>query len=373
VSASPTRTAADPRQVQTATAYGGIDSARPAPLRIGIIGVGGISHAHRNGYLADGSEVVAIADSNAAGLASRAHAWGIERTYDDFRVMLADGGVDAVSICAPTSVHAPATLAAAAAGVHVLCEKPIALDLDQGRTMIEACHDAGVVLMINHQLRSHGASELAVRMLERGDLGEVTHLRLRQAHDWAGAPEVRPSFSTRASSGGGTLLDNGCHLMDLARYFAANVEEVYARTANRKFDVELEDTAHVSLRFVSGALGTVEVAWTATGWEEGFWIYGTSGAIEYTNRSGTPLLRHVHRASPGTTWGETDVAEHRFAGDPPHARHVRAFLAAVRGERPVLCTGEDGLEAMRLVLAAYQSAERNAPVRVSEAPSTLPG
>ncbi len=353
--------------------YGGADPAPPAALRIGIIGVGGISQAHRNGYVLAGADVVALADPQPASLQARARAWGVERSYSDYRAMFEDGDVDAVSICAPTAVHAPATMAAAAAGVHVLCEKPLALDLDQGRTMIEACRRAGVVLMVNHQLRSHGAAALAKRMLERGELGEVTHVRLRQAHDWAGAPEVRPSFSTRASSGGGTLLDNGCHLMDLARYFGKDVEEVYARTATRKFAVELEDTAHVSLRFMTGALGTVEVAWTATGWEEGFWIYGTQGALEYTNRSGTPVLRHAHRASPGTTWGETDVSEHRFAGDAPHARHVRAFLAAIAGERPVLCSGEDGLDAVRLVLAAYESAERNAPVRVSEAPTTLPG
>ena len=172
-----------------------------------------------------------------------------------------------------------------------------------------------------------------------------------------------PSFATRAVAGGGTLLDNGCHLLDLARFIGGDVEEVYARVARRKFDVEVEDTAHVSLAFASGAIGTVEVAWTATGWEEGWWIYGTAGALEYSNRSGVPLLRHAHRTSPGTTWGDTDVTEHRFAGSSPHARHVRAFLEAVRGEREVACSGEDGREAVRLVLASYASAECGRPVR----------
>ncbi len=351
--------------------YGGVHPDAGPPLKIGIVGVGGVAQLHRRGYLAAGAELVALADPDAAALRSRALAWDVERSFESYLEMFEDGGLDAVSICTPTSVHAAPTLAAAAAGIHVLCEKPIALDLDQARRMIDACSEAGVVLMVNHQLRSHGAAALAKQMLERGDLGDITHVRLRQAHDWAGAPQVRASFSTRASSGGGTLLDNGCHLMDLARYFGSDVEEVYARAATRKYAVELEDTAHVSLRFVTGAIGTVEVAWTATGWEEAFSIYGTGGALEYTNRSGTPIMRHVHRSSPGTTWGETDVSEHRIAGDPSHSRHVRAFLAAVRGEQPVLCSGEDGLEAMRLILAAYESAERNVPVLVSEAPRAL--
>lgn len=335
-------------------------------MRVGIIGLGGIAQSHYDGYVAAGADVVALADVHATALTARAAAWRVDRTYLDYRDLLADGGVDVVSICAPTAVHHPATLAAAAAGVHVLCEKPLALDLDQADAMIAACRDAGVVLMTNHQLRSHGAATLARQMLDAGELGTLTHVRLRQAHDWAGAEAVRPSFGTRAQAGGGTLLDNGCHLMDFARFVAGDVHEVFARIATRKFDVEVEDTAHVSLRFESGALGTVEVAWTATGWEEGWAIYGTRGALEYSNRLGSPVLRHLHRSSPGTTWGDTDVAEHRFAGARPHARHVGAFLAAVRGEGPVICTGEDGREAVRLILASYASATRGAPVLVAQ-------
>ncbi|MFO8150164.1 MAG: Gfo/Idh/MocA family oxidoreductase [Trueperaceae bacterium] len=332
------------------------------PPRIGIIGVGGIAGLHREGYLAAGADVVALADVHAPTLAARAGAWGVTRTYPDYHDMLATEDLDAVSICAPTAVHHPATLAAAAAGVHVLCEKPIALDLEQADDMIATCRRAGVVLMVNHQLRSHAAGDLARRMLAAGDLGTLTHVRLRQAHDWAGAREVKPSFATRVLAGGGTLLDNGCHLMDLARYLGGDVAEVFARVAHRKFDVEVEDTGHVSLAFESGAIGTVEVAWTATGWEEGWWLYGSEGTFEYTNRTGVPVVRHAHRTSPGTTWGDTDVSEHRFAGASAHARHVLAFLAAVRGEREVACTGEDGREAVRLVLASYASAESGRPV-----------
>ena len=333
------------------------------PLRIGIIGVGGIAALHREGYLAGGADVVALADVHAPTLAARAGAWGVTRTHADYREMLAAGGLDAVSVCLPTALHHPATLAAAAAGIHVLCEKPLALDLAQADEIIAACRAAGVVLMVNHQLRSHAAGDLARRMLAAGDLGTLTHVRLRQAHDWAGAREVKPSFATRAMAGGGTLLDNGCHLMDLARYLGGDVEEVFARVARRKYDVEVEDTAHVSLAFESGAIGTVEVAWTATGWEEGWWLYGTEGTFEYTNRTGAPVVRHAHRTSPGTTWGDTDVTEHRFAGVSAHARHVMAFLEAARGERPVACTGEDGRDAVRLILASYESAQLGRPVR----------
>lgn len=332
-------------------------------IGVGIIGVGAISDVHIEGYQLAGARVVALADVSGETLAAQQEKWSVPRTYAAYQDLLEDAEVDVVSICAPTFVHHPATVAAAAAGKHVLCEKPVSLSLKQAQEMIEACDDAGVVLSVGHQLRSHGASEHAKELIDSGAIGDVAFIRLRQAHDWGGH-QVRPSFAKKASSGGGTLLDNGCHLADLARFLGGNVEELYCRVANRKFDVEVEDTAQVSLHFGSGALGSIEVAWTATGWEEGFWVYGTEGALEYTNRDGAPELRHRLRASPNTTWGDPDLFLYTFNGPKPHHRHVQAFLDAVQGHRPVLCSGRDGMEAVRLILAAYESAEANAPIKV---------
>ncbi len=340
------------------------------PLRVGIIGTGSISQAHYDGFKAAGANVVAVCDVNPVQLAARATAWGVDRTYSDYGEMFAAGGIDAVSIAAPTAVHHPATMAAARAGVHVLVEKPIALDLSLADEMIAACAEAGVKLVVNHQLRSSAPARKARELIEAGAIGRVTHLRLRQAHDWGGQG-VRPSFATKASSGGGTLLDNGCHLADLARFFGGRVREVYARVATLAYEIEVEDTANVSLAFADGAIGTIETAWTATGWEEGFWIYGTEGALESTNRFGPPWLRHYYRGTPGGTWDVTDLATYSFGGYKPHTAHVIAFVAAVRGEGPVVCSGEDGREAVRLILAAYASAAEGNVVRLRDAPDTF--
>ncbi len=340
------------------------------PLRVGIIGTGSISQAHYDGFKAAGANVVAVCDVNPVQLAARATAWGVDRTYSDYGEMFAAGGIDAVSIAAPTAVHHPATMAAARAGVHVLVEKPIALDLSLADEMIAACAEAGVKLVVNHQLRSSAPAKKARELIEAGAIGRDTHLRLRQAHDWGGQG-VRPSFATKASSGGGTLLDNGCHLADLARFFGGRVREVYARVATLAYEIEVEDTANVSLAFADGAIGTIETAWTATGWEEGFWIYGTEGALESTNRFGPPWLRHYYRGTPGGTWDVTDLATYSFGGYKPHTAHVIAFVAAVRGEGPVVCSGEDGREAVRLILAAYASAAEGNVVRLRDAPDTF--
>ncbi|WP_027483367.1 Gfo/Idh/MocA family protein [Deinococcus pimensis] len=334
-------------------------------MKVGVIGAGGVSRFHLAGYAAAGAQVVAIADAHAETLERVQAQWRVPRGYADFHALCADPEIEAVSVCLPNALHHPATIAAARAGKHVLCEKPVSMSLSEAHDMIRACREAGVVLQVGHHLRSNPAAEKARQLIESGELGRVTFVRLRQAHDWGGQ-EPRASFRTLASAGGGTLLDNGSHMMDLARYFGGPVREVFARMATLGYDVEVEDTSVVTLEFASGALGSVENAWTATGWEEAFWVYGTRGALEYTNRLGRPTMRHVFRSSPGTDWNEQDVATYQFAGLEPHSRNVLEFLEAVRGERRVICSGEDGLEAVRLILASYRSARERRPVEVSE-------
>lgn len=339
-------------------------------MKAGIIGAGGIAGAHYRGYKAAGIEVIAIADVSEAILKARRDEWGVLHTYTDYHDLLTHQDIDMVSICTPNKYHHPATVAAARAGKHILCEKPIALNLELAEEMIEVCRAEGVVLQIGHHMRSNGAAFRAKQMIERGDLGRLTFIKLRQAHDWAGAAEVRGAFGSLEASGGGTLLDNGCHMFDLARYFAGNVKEIYTRMATLKFEVEVEDTAVATLVFEDGILGSVENAWTATGWEEAFAIYGTKGSLEYSNRWEHPVLRHRFRESAGTTWGDTDTAVYDFASREPgqsnHARHIANFVAAIEGKREVICTGKDGFKAVRLVLAAYESAKSNRPVDPDE-------
>ena len=337
------------------------DPASPA-LRVGIIGAGNIARDHLKGYRAAGAQIVAIADTNPIIRETRAAEWSVRHAFSDFRDLLALPGIDAVSICTPNAAHHAPTLAAAAAGIHVLCEKPISLSLGEADEMIAACHDAGVVLQVDHHLRSNRAVQRARRMIEAGELGRVTFVRLRQAHDWSGAAEVPPGFRMRALAGGGTLLDNGCHLFDLARHLGGPVQEVFCRTATLKYEIELEDIATVSLLFESGALGQIETSWTATGWDQGFWIDGTRGSLQYSERSGRPVLRHVFRDADNITWDDPASDSWQTPAGVDHTRAIASFLAAVQGARPVECTGEDGRDAVRLALASYESAALGRPV-----------
>jgi predicted dehydrogenase len=335
------------------------------PHRVGVVGTGNIAQMHVTGYHAAGAEVVALCDVNTDVLSRRQAEWKVPAAHASYEKLLADDTIEAVSICTPNSSHHPITLAAAAAGKHVLVEKPISMRLGEAQDMIDACCAAGVVLQVGHHMRSWAAAEKAKELIDGGAIGAVTYARFRQAHDWAGAPTVRGVFGSKSHSGGGTLLDNGCHLFDLARYLAGDVRDVFARAATLKFDIEVEDTAMSSLGFDSGAMGQVEVAWTGTGWQEAFWVFGTEGSLECDNRVGPNVLTHRYRHSAATTWGDTDIARYELRGQPSHSRHVANFLAAIDGERDVVCTGADGMEAVRLVLASYESATIGAMVTIT--------
>lgn len=331
--------------------------ATPNKVKIGIIGAGNIATQHYNGYLTAGAEVVGFVEPVEATRIKRSKEWGIPG-FASTKAMFETLELTAVSICTPNAYHHEATLAAAKRGLHVLCEKPLSLSLEQARAMVDAAATAGIVLQVGHHLRSSLYVEQAKAIIDSGAIGRIAFIRLRQAHDWGGLKELNPNFATLERAGGGTLLDNGCHMMDLARHLGGEVAEVFARTATLGFEIEVEDTSLVSLKFDSGAIGSVENAWTATGWEEGFWIYGSAGALECTNRSSETTLRHVFRASRNTSWHLPDEAIYRFQAAGGHAREVAHFLASIRDARPVICSGEDGLKAVELILAAYESARK---------------
>ena len=326
-----------------------------APLRVGLIGAGGIANSHHKGYTKAGAQIIGFAEPVAQTRARREIEWDIPG-YETLEQLLAVDGLEAVSICTPNSTHAPATIAAARAGKHVLCEKPLSLNLLECEAMIAAASKAGIVLQTGHHLRANWYANKARALIDEGAIGRVCYVRLRQAHDWGGNKIISPNFASLERSGGGTLLDNGCHMMDLARYLAGDVKSVFARTATLGFEIEVEDVGAVSLEFQSGALGTVEAAWTATGWEEGFWVYGTDAALECTNRLGKRTLRFAHRQGTGSDWAKLDETIYDVQDEGGHSEEIAAFIRSIRNGTPPICSGEDGLESVRLVLSAYQSA-----------------
>ncbi len=331
----------------------------PMSKNIAILGAGGIASTHHRGYTRANAKVIGFVEVNQTTRAKREEEWNAPG-FASFEQLLGNVKPEAVSICTPNAYHAPLTLEAVKNGIHVLCEKPLSLSLEECSTMISAAKEAGVILQTGHHLRANWYVQKAKEIITSGELGKVTFIRARQSHDWGGSGRVPDTFSTYARAGGGTLLDNGCHLMDLVRNLGGDVKSIYAKTATLAYPVEVEDLALAHLELNSGALASIENSWSSIGFEEGFWVYGTKGTLECSFTGSQPRdLKHYHRASQDQEWGARDSITYKVGNEGGHSGEIAAFLESIEHKTQPICTGEDGQESVRLVLAAYQSAKEN--------------
>jgi len=240
-------------------------------VRLAIIGAGGISHAHANGILKhqDKVECVALCDVSEANLDSRSKQLGYNPArFSDWKKMLAEMGdkIDAVDICLPHHLHAPAIFDAAAAGKHILCEKPMCINLEEADRIVAAVKKAGIIYMSAHnQLFNPSVKEIK-RMIDAGDLGKVRWLRSQDCF-LAGGGAAGGAFkgAWRANlkmQGGGELIDTGYHpcyrLMHLA---GGDIAEIRGTMGRYEQEIEGEDTASVQVRFANGVIGEVFTSW----------------------------------------------------------------------------------------------------------------
>jgi len=325
----------------------------PDPLRIGLIGAGGIAGAHARGYrelaVQGRAQVVAVCDSVPAAAQRRAQELGAERACADFRELLGPG-IDAVDICLPHDLHAPVALEAIAAGKHLLVEKPIATTLADARAMVEAARRAGVVLQVGHNERFDPQYQELQRLVAAGELGEVfcaradhnQNLRLPAGH-W---------LRSAARSGGGALIGSGIHRVDLLRWLLGEVAEVYSVQVTRPERLEAEAAALTTLRFESGCIASLSTNWAVNRapWYELMWLYGSLGSAH--NVGGL----HVER---GGEFVRLDLPQR-----DSFTEELAAFVDSARTGAPPLNSGEEGLATLGVCLAAYTSAAEGRPVRL---------
>jgi predicted dehydrogenase len=257
------------------------------PLRYGIIGCGKIQRNHAQAArIVDGIELVGVSDLDEAKLEAAASEWSVPG-YRDFRDMLA-AGVDAVGICLPHHLHAPVCAEVAAAGVHVLCEKPLATSLEECDDIIDACERAGVQLGVVYQHRFNENSQLLRRLLDAGKLGRPilgtalfqyfkspTDTAYFQGSGWRG---------TWKREGGGVLNTHAVHAVDLVCWLLGTVVDSRGEIATLTHDTEVEDPGVALLRFESGALATVAASMSVGAkFESRISVSGTKGVATLTD------------------------------------------------------------------------------------------
>ncbi|REE85302.1 putative dehydrogenase [Paenibacillus taihuensis] len=277
------------------------------------------------------------------------------RGFDSLQALLAED-IDAVIVCSENAKHASFTRAAAAAGKHVLCEKPLGLSISEMEGMIRVCEDNGVQLMTAFPCRYIPAVEEAKKAIDRGDIGEILAIRGTNRGTMPGGWFVDPALS-----GGGAVLDHTVHVMDLMNWFVqSEVKDVYAEAGTLFHpELEVEDAGMVHVRFANGVVASLDPSWSRprsfpTWGDVTMEIIGTDGIISidaFNQKS------EVY-ADPATK------AQWFYWGDDMDAGLLDAFITAIRSGAAVPITGTDGLKSAAVALAALESARKGTPIRL---------
>jgi predicted dehydrogenase len=329
-------------------------------MKVGILGGGNISDTHARAAAAiPGVEIAALHGANhhrTRGLAERVGG----AVYEDLDRFLDHRPMDLVAIGSPSGLHAEQGIAAARRGLHVLVEKPIDVTTAKADALIDAAAQAGVKLGVFFQDRLKPG---VVRMKELIDSGRLGTPILASGHvKWYRPPDYYAGSrwrGTRAFDGGGALMNQGIHTVDVLLHLFGPVARVSARTATRRHAIEVEDTAVATLEFESGALGVLEAATSV--------FPGYARRVEVTGTEGTLILDQdrLVRADLRTpidgiteeTAGAGESAASPVVSDvTPHRRVFEDFIQAIETNGTPACDGREGRRSVAVVEAIYASA-----------------
>jgi UDP-N-acetyl-2-amino-2-deoxyglucuronate dehydrogenase len=329
-------------------------------IQVGILGGGNISETHaRAVQQTEGAEITAVYGQNHEKAARLGRLYG-GRVYESLQSFLDHRPMDMVVIGSPSGLHAEQGIAAARQGLHVLVEKPLDVNLDRADSLIAECEQAGVKLGVFFQDRvAPGICKLK-ELIDAGRLGKLILVSARIK--WYRPPEYYSGSRWRgtwALDGGGALINQGVHTLDLLLWLLGDVERVCAKAVTALHQIETEDTVVATLEFSSGVIGTLEAATS---------IYpGYARRLELTGSEGTLVLEHdriiaadlrqpLEEEAPGAKEDTNLSATSPVVSDVRgHQRILENFLLAIEKDGRPLCDGHEGRRSLELVQAIYQS------------------
>jgi predicted dehydrogenase len=329
-------------------------------VKWGIIGCGDVvlKKSAPSFQHAEGAKIVAAADKDRERAEAFGRQFGVSRTYFDAEDLLSDPEVDAVYIATPPNLHYPHVIAAARMRKHVLCEKPMALTVTHCREMIEACDRSGVKLMVAYYRRFWPQTLLMKRLIEEGEIGEVVSARTQMTGNVMFEPEpVRRWKLNPAVSGGGFLMDVGCHRIDLLMFLIGEVQDVTAFTDRVNWEYEVDNSSSFILRFRRGALATGSFNWTVNYFSDDFEIIGTQAKIIASPFGGDKIYLQRHKETKEIA---TPSPAYTHAGLIAQANEV-IEQGAIHS-----ISGDLGLRVSQVIEAAYLSSKERRTVSLAE-------
>jgi len=328
--------------------------------RIGIIGAGNISRTHARAALdIPGVGVAAYWSRSHERASAMASAFG-GRAFATLDELLAHRPMDFVIVGTPSGLHAEHAMAAVRRGVHVLVEKPLDVSTERVDRLLAECARYGVTIGVIFQDRTAPHLAWLRDRIAAGDLGRL--LEISAELRWYRPPEYYAESSWRgtlALDGGGALMNQGAHTVDLLVWLAGDVDRVVATTRTALHSIEVEDTAVAFLEYANGAVGTLEVTTAAyPGFPRRLTVTGSEGTIVVEgDRVATIALRRDVPPPPAQDVNRNSSMSSPVVSDGTgHRRVIADFIEALQAGRPPLCDGRDGRRSVALIEAAYESA-----------------
>jgi predicted dehydrogenase len=354
-------------------------------IGVGMLGYAFMGKAHTNAYRTLAymtwppplmPELVSIAGRTEEAVAEAAARYGFADHVTDWHALVADDRIGLFDNVGPNDHHAAPTIAAAEAGKHVICEKPLGRDADESYETWQRVQATGVKHMCAFNYRFVPAVRLAREMIQAGELGEILHFRGAYLQEW-GATDAAVWRFDPAAAGSGALGDLGAHVVDMARYLVGEISTVAARTQTFHPGREVDDAVESVVSFEGGAIGTIEASRFATGRKNAFtWeINGSKGSLRFDLERLNELQVHLVDSSPGARaqgfrtvlvseadhpfWEHWWPQGHIIGWEHTFVHELHHLLAAIRDDTPVAPHGatlEDGYRAAEVCDAMLRSA-----------------
>ncbi len=332
-----------------------------AELGVAVVGCGSTAHRRHLPVWSKlaGCRLAAVVSRDPERRQSAAREYSVPHALADWRDLARMADVQIVDICAPHPMHAEIACALAAAGKHVLCEKPLAVRPEEAHRMVQTARQAGVVLLPFHNMRLGGAARAAVRLVHaEGAVGRPRLIRAVMAHAGPDARDPRRLWFLEAAAGGGAVLDLGPHLFDLTAALMGVAPTRIRAHLRREPDDAVERDAAVDMVFPGGAAGQFLLSWSmAGGRETQIVVHGERGVLRLALGQEPPAAGGApHALSLGRGGHGAQEVLHPEAAES--LEPCALMLAAVRGE-PVPLSADDGLRTVEWIDAVYRSAERD--------------
>lgn len=304
-----------------------------------------------------------MVDIDESKVAELAKAYG-SAIYSDWRTVVRDSDIDAIVVCTPNDTHAEISIEALKAGKHVLCEKPIARNVDEATRILEASRKSMAKIKCGFNHRYHPAIMRAKGIVDSGEIGKLIFIRCRYGttgrkgyeNDWRMNPEI---------SGGGQLIDQGQHTLDLFRWFGGEISEVMGYTDTLFWNVPVEDNAFALLRAKAGHICSMHMNWTE--WKNlfSFEIFGKTGYLKIEGLGGSYGIEKLIQGKMDLDAPFSEKVTEFKEQDISFREEWREFTSAIKENRESISNAEDGLAALKITAAIYESSKEGRSVKIT--------